>query len=82
MTCVEPVLKNDPDVCDLEASVTVPELSVAMGSSHVTVVPPALSGMISVMSSTHCMISGGVPSTVEKGTHHVKVKFKVKLAID
>ena len=67
------MLKNDPGVCDLEATVTVPELSVAMGSSHVTVVPPALSGMISVMSSTHCMISGGVPSTVQKGIKVYKI---------
>lgn len=52
-TWVLPVSKKDPGACDLEESVTTPELSVAEGAIHVIVVPPVPKGMVVVMSSTH-----------------------------
>ena len=56
------MMKNCPGACDLDAKLTMPELSVAVGSLHVTVVPGEPKDVVSVMSSRHT-ITGGMVST-------------------
>ena len=40
VTMVRPSLKNEPGVCVRDARVAVPELSVAVASSHSMAAPP------------------------------------------
>ena len=44
VTTVGPVLKKSPDVWELDSIVAVPELSVALGCTQVTVVRPVPGG--------------------------------------
>ena len=60
---VEPVAKKSPDRCDLEANVTTPELSVAVGEVQVMVLPPDPRGVVSLRSPMQFWITGGRLST-------------------
>ena len=51
VTVVVPTGKSEPGACDLDCRDTLPELSVAVGSVHVTVVAPKPAGIVLVMSS-------------------------------
>ena len=63
VTAVVPTGKNAPGAWVLEVSETIPELSVAVGSVHVTVVPPTPVATVSVMSPMQA-ITGATVSTV------------------
>ena len=63
VTAVVPTTKNAPGACVLSVSETTPELSVAVGSVHVTVVPPTPVATVSVMSPIQA-ITGATVSTV------------------
>lgn len=43
----------------------VPEMSTAVGVTHVTITPPVFMIASAVMSLGHCIIVGGVVSTVK-----------------
>ena len=60
---VVPVAKNCPGKWDRSAKVTMPELSVAVGETYVTTLPPELSGVVSLKFSGQFSMTGGVPST-------------------
>ncbi len=70
VTGVVPIVKNCPGECVLLAKVTVPELSVADGSSHCTVVPrPGVLHSISTFLPAPVdggVITGGTSSTTLK----------------
>ena len=63
VTWVVPTLKKFPGACVLPVRETTPELSVAVGSVQVTVVPATPVPTVSVMSLMHA-ITGGTVSTV------------------
>ena len=70
VTGVDPTVKNDPGAGFLLRRVTVPELSVAVGSGKLTVVPPLLHTVVALKSGPGVSdeplgptITGGVPST-------------------
>ena len=67
---MDPTGKNDPWSGVLLRRVTVPELSVAVGSGKLTVVPPLLHAVVALKSGPGVsdepfgpVITGGVPST-------------------
>ena len=62
VTVVVPIGKNWPGACDLESSDTLPELSVAVGSSKVIVAPPEPKGTCLNMSLMPFTM-GGTEST-------------------
>ena len=63
VTTVLPTAKNEPGAWLLSVKVVVPELSVAVGSVQVTVVPPTPVLTVVVISLMQAMV-GGVVSTV------------------
>ena len=65
MIVVSPRGKNDPDKCEAEILLATPELSVAVGSSKSTVLPPSRVLMVMSMSAGH-VTAGGVLSTAER----------------
>ncbi len=71
-TVVVPVAKNCPDRWDLEANVTTPELSVAVGYGQVMILPPDPRGVVSLKLSMQFWITGGTLST-EKSSHVYKI---------
>ena len=62
MTWVVPTLKNVPGLWLLDERVTTPELSVAVGSVQVTVVPEEPRATVTVTSVMQ-LTTGGVVST-------------------
>ena len=52
--------ENCPGACDLDPKLTTPELSVAVGSVHVMVVPDEPNDAVSVISSRHAITGGMV----------------------
>jgi len=62
VTWVVPTLKNVPGKCVLDTDGVAPELSVAVGSVHVTVVPVLPDATVTVTSLMHETV-GGVEST-------------------
>ena len=64
VTKVVPTWKKDPGSCVVDANITSPELSVAIGSVQLTVVPFRPNGISSVISFTVLMI-GGELSTIK-----------------
>ena len=65
VTVVSPRGKNDPDKCEAEILLAMPELSVAVGSLKSTVLPPSRVLMVMSMSAGH-VTAGGVLSTAER----------------
>ena len=66
VTCVVPTLKKFPGACVLPVKETTPELSVAVGSVQVTVVPVTPVLTVSVMSLMHAITGGTVSTAVYK----------------
>ena len=65
VTWVVPTWKNDPGLCVLDDSEAVPVLSVAVGSTQVTVVPPTPLLTVCVTSLMQEM-TGAIVSTGKK----------------
>ena len=58
-----PTEKKSPERCDLEANVTTPELSVAVGDDQVIILPPEPRGVFSFKLPGQFRITGGTSST-------------------
>ena len=76
-----PTLKNDPGVLLLEDSVTVPELSVADGSTQDTVIPPRLRPIWLVTSSMQ-LTRGAMSSTERQSFPFLLFKSVLKKYLD
>ena len=64
VTEVGPTTKNCPGARVLDCRLTTPELSVAVGSVHVTIAPPTLRPMV-IPTSSQPEITGASSSTAE-----------------
>ena len=81
VTWVVPTLKKVPGACVLPVKETTPELSVAVGSVHVTVAPVTPVLTVSVMSPIQAM-TGGVVSSAWQRINSIHYKFCKMLSED
>lgn len=65
-TVVVPTLNEDPGICDLDCKETVPDRSVAVGSTHETTAELLPRGAVTDWLAGQPWIVGGVLSSVKK----------------